>query len=303
MKLAMKTLPILQPGDHVDIIAPASRCDNKRIAAIKNALSDWQLNFKLDDAMFGDDLLCAHNDDVRARYLTNALKRPDTKAIFCVRGGYGSMRLIDELAKLKPQAYPKIIVGMSDITAINLYLENHWQWPVIHSALAPDIFSDESMHALKSVLFGEVKEVEFAATPLNEIAKNQKTIVGTITGGNLCLVQTSIGTTWQMNPTNKIIFLEEIGERGYRVDRMLEHLRQAGLFKGAKGIVFGDFIDGNEPDGTSLVQRVLERFAAHSDIPVVQIKGVGHGHVNMPLPLGSKATLFLGAKSQLICER
>jgi muramoyltetrapeptide carboxypeptidase len=135
--------------------------------------------------------------------------------------------------------------------------------------------------------------------PLNALAEQSQTLEASITGGNLCLVQTSLGTNWQVDARKKILFLEEVGERGYRIDRMLEQLQQATIFKGTLAIVFGDFLAGNEPDGSSLIIPVLKRFAQRIEIPVIQIKGIGHGPINYPLPLGTKATLQLGPTIQL----
>lgn len=151
------------------------------------------------------------------------------------------------------------------------------------------------------MLFGEQDQIVLDGSSLNALANQPHRLDACVTGGNLCLVQASIGTSWQLKGAQKIIFLEEVNERGYRVDRMLEHLRQAGIFDNAQAIVFGDFLDGNEPDGSSLVQPVLERFAQQIKIPVIQIAGIGHGYINQPLWLGSSATLQLGPKSmQLI---
>lgn len=115
-------------------------------------------------------------------------------------------------------------------------------------------------------------------------------------------MQTSIGTFWQIDGENKIIFIEEIGERGYRIDRMLEHLHQACIFKDVSAILLGDFIGGTEPNGSSLIKPVLERFAQSCEIPVVKVEGIGHGNINFPIPLGTKAKLTLGNKINLICS-
>ncbi len=295
----MQNLPTLKPGDSVEIIAPASRCSDKDLTNLKGLLESWQLNCIIADNIFGSDLLCANTDEARFKSLKNALKNTKTKAIICARGGYGSMRLIPELAKITPPVSPKLFVGMSDITALNLYLQQQWQWPTLHGALSIDKFSPASIAAVKSILFGEVPHVEFSGSPLNAFAEKNHAIEASVTGGNLCLVQTSIGTAWQMNADNKIILLEEIGERGYRVDRMLEHLHQANIFKDASAIVFGDLLEGKESDGSSLIEPVLKRFAQTCKIPVVKINGVGHGHVNFPVPLGTKAKLQLGKQIKL----
>lgn len=299
----MKKLPILKAGDNVELIAPASRCSEQLLSDIKALLTSWQLNCIVADDIFGDDLLCANSDAKRFQALKRALLNPDTQAVICARGGYGSMRLIPELEKITPPASPKLFMGMSDITALNIFLEQKWHWPTIHGALALDKFTPEAINEMQSILFAEKQQMTYVAKPLNDAAKKHHTVQAVITGGNLCLVQTSIGTTWQLSGRDKIIFLEEISERGYRIDRMLQHLQQARILKDAVAIVFGDFIEGNEPDGTSLVQQVLERFALTCDIPVVQIKGVGHARENLPLPLGTPATLELGNQAKLTCSR
>lgn len=299
----MQRLPVLKPGDSVEIIAPASRCTNEVLSDLKDLLESWQLNCIMDQAIFGNDLLCANTDEIRFKLLKKALLNSATKAVICVRGGYGSMRLLPQLSQITPVNPPKLFVGMSDITAIHLFLEQQWQWPTIHGALARDKFSPESIRSLKSILFGEAGHIGLSGLPLNELAACDKVIEARLTGGNLTLVQTSIGTIWQLEGQNKIIFLEEIGERGYRVDRMLEHLSQATIFKGAAAILFGDFLTGNEPNGSSLVKPVLERFAKNSPIPVAQIEGVGHGYTNFPLLLGALAKLQLGERVKLTCFR
>ena len=173
----------------------------------------------------------------------------------------------------------------------------------MHGALAVDKFSAESIAAVKSMLFGETEEISFHGRPLNKLAEKEQHLQATITGGNLTLVQTSLGTDWQIDARNKIIFLEEIGERGYKLDRMLAQLTQAHIFDTAVAIIFGDCLEGKEPKGSSLVQPVLERFAQDCPLPVLQIAGIGHGPTNFPLPLGTEAHLYLGKINRLLCSR
>ncbi|MBI2785002.1 MAG: LD-carboxypeptidase [Legionella longbeachae] len=300
----MKKLPTLHSGDSVEIIAPASRCADSQLYLLKELLVSWGLNCIVKENIFGKDLLCANTDEIRFELLKAALENPETKAVICARGGYGSMRLIPKLMNVQPPETAKIFVGMSDTTCLQLYLQQLWGWPIIHGAAAPDRFSMESIASLKALLFGDVKQIEFAKLiPLNKSAHENGIIKSSVTGGNLAIIQAGIGTFWQMDAENKIILLEEVGERGYRVDRMLEHLRQANLFKNATAILLGDFLAGNEPDGSSLIEPVLERFAKSTDVPVLRIAGIGHGAVNFPIPCGTEAHLQLGDNAQLICFR
>jgi muramoyltetrapeptide carboxypeptidase len=296
----MKHPASLQPGDTVEIIAPASRCSDEELTDLKNLLISWQLHCIVAEDMFGQDVFCANSDSMRLQHLTRALNRSDTKAIICARGGYGSLRLIPDLMKISPPPTVKWFVGMSDITALQLFLQQHWHWPVIHGAASPTRFSPESIAQLQSILFRTTKKTIFdELVPLNAAAEKKHCITGSVTGGNLCLVQTSLGTPWQIDGRDKILFLEETNERGYRVDRMLEHVRQAHVFNQVKAILFGDFLGGQEPNGTSLVDTALARFAEHSMLPVLRIAGIGHGYINFPLPLGMPAELTCGGKGRL----
>ncbi|KTD25470.1 LD-carboxypeptidase [Legionella lansingensis] len=298
----MRKLPILQSGDTVEIIAPASRCSDQQLTNLRELLCSWGLNCIVDSTIFGEDLLCANHDKARFASFKRALYNPEVKAIICARGGYGSMRLIPELSKMQPPLEPKLFVGMSDITALQLFLQQKWQWPSLHGALAADKFSPESIAAVKAILFGDIEKVVFQGLALNSQAERNDAIDATVIGGNLTLVQASIGTQWQLQGEGRIILLEEVGERAYRIDRMLEHLRQAGVFNGVLAIVFGDFLGGEESDGSSLIEPVLRRFAQSVNLPVVKIDGIGHGYVNFPIPLGTEATIHCGQAVELFCS-
>lgn len=285
------TISPLVPGDQVEIIAPASSCSEMRLNKLVTLLESYQLKCHVDENIFGEDLLCANTDVYRFKALERCLFSSDIKAIICARGGYGSMHLLPYLADLPRPPQWKWFVGMSDITALHLHFNQKWHWPVIHGTMSCDVASLESIQAVKSILFGEVAQVIFQAQGNNKAAQQTHLIKAPIVGGNLCLVQASLGTPWQINTKNKIIFLEEVSERGYRIDRMLEQLKQAGIFKDAAAVVLGDFLNGDEKEGGSYVEPVLSRFAAESMIPVVRIQGAGHGYVNTPFCLGVTATI------------
>ena len=116
----------------------------------------------------------------------------------------------------------------------------------------------------------------------------------------MTIVQTSMATPWQIHAENKLLFLEEVGERAYRVDRMLAHLRQAQALDSIAALIFGDFLGGLEPNGRNLIPEVLTRFAQECPFPVIQIAGAGHGFLNTPLVLGAPARLTLGTHIQLV---
>jgi muramoyltetrapeptide carboxypeptidase len=293
----------LKAGDAVELIAPAGRLSAVKLAKIVESLISWGLRVNLAEDIFGDDVLCAHSDEMRLKHLTSALFNPETKAVLCVRGGYGAGRLMPELLKLPPPSQAKLFFGMSDITALHIFLQQQWGWATVHGSMAVATLAPDSIAALKAMLLGEITHLELTAIePFNKAAEQSLLINSTLVGGNLSLIQTSVGTAWQLNAHNKIILLEEINERAYKVDRMLEHLYQANIFAGAKAVIFGDFIGGEEPDGTSLIKPVLQRFAAKLPIPVLQITGIGHGSINYPVPFGTAVKLQLGDRPLLDCR-
>ncbi len=299
--MEVKYWQALKPGDVVDVIAPAGRVTQEKLTQLIELLMGWGLRVNVAGDIFGDDLLCANSDEARFEHLRKALWNAESKAVICARGGYGVTRLMPMLFKLPAPPQVKMVLGMSDITALQIFLQQQWGWASLHGSAAVWHLTEASLAAVKQVIMGDVKQVVFdAVEPLNQLAKQAVLISSVMTGGNLCLVQTGLGTAWQIDAHDKILLLEETNERGYKVDRMLEHLTQAGVFAQAQAIVLGDFIGGEEPDGSSLIQPVLQRFAENMTIPVVQIKGIGHGKVNYPIPLGVHAKLQLGADRKLI---
>lgn len=288
----MKYFKKLKAGDTVEIIAPASRCKEEHLQALKQLLESWKLQVRIAPDIFGDDVLCAHDDVQRLEHLVQALNNPQNQAVICARGGYGSMRLIPQLATVKPPEQHKWFMGLSDITALHLFFNQNWHWPTLHAHLSGHIIDDDSIEQVRQLLFGEIDAVVLKGLmPLNVRAEQMQSLQGPVIGGNLTLIQTSTGTNWQLQAADKILILEEVGERGYRVDRMLEHLSQADVLSGVKAVVFGDFTESFEPDGQSLIEPVLTRFAQAASFPVFRLDGVGHGAVNRPVPFGTSATL------------
>lgn len=290
----MQKLPKLQINDHVEIIAPASRCTAAQLRALQTLLTSWGLHCITAENLFGDDFLCAQKDEVKFHLFKEALARESNKALICARGGYGSMRLLPYLSTIKPPLTARLLIGMSDITALHLFVYQHWGWPSLYCTLNVEKFSASAIDVIKAAIFGEIKHLHLCGTPLNQLAAKHATISSIVIGGNLSLIQTSIGTNWQMDARGKIVLLEDINERGYKIDRMLQHLHQANLLQGAVAILLGDFLGGAEADGSSLINPVLQRFAQACSIPVFQVANIGHGIDSLPVPLGVKVSLQLG---------
>jgi muramoyltetrapeptide carboxypeptidase len=295
--------PLLVPGDVVDVVAPGFRCTQEQLDGGIAFLKRQGLVPRVPADLFGDDVLCANTDTHRYAQLRKALYARDSRAVWCVRGGYGAIRFIERLQALKPPRKPKLLIGYSDATTLHQLLNLFWGWPSLHGPLldrlgAADVREDERRE-LAAVLFAGQPQTTFAQlVPLNAAARRRQVIVSKLTGGNLTVLQSTLGTALQKRPS-AILLLEDLGERGYRIDRILEQLRQAGVLRNLKAIVLGTFLGGAERDGTNLGPAVLERFARSLKIPVLAGIDAGHGSYQRPVFLHTRAELQCGPDAQL----
>lgn len=299
--------------DHpIRLIAPASGTDPIKIEQIR---SFNHLNIQVPDNLMEENIAYHSNsDEVRYQQLKEALLDKSKKTvIWTLRGGYGTARLIDKLEKLPMPKQEKIFVGHSDITALHLFLTQRWNWKTIHGSGLAELVNPgkdpQNLQKIADIIAKKVKVAKLTGLkPINAAAqklipvskqgakqgsklkpvKTQK-ISGRLTGGNLSIIQTSLGTPWQIKTAGKIVFLEDTGEKGYRIDRTFNHLRQAGLFKKAKAIILGDFTSPQDEH----VETAIKRFAAELNIPVFKTEQFGHGKVNYPLLYQAKSEIVL----------
>jgi muramoyltetrapeptide carboxypeptidase len=295
--------PLLAPGDVIDVVAPGFRCTPEQLAAGIEFLKRRGLVPRVPANLFGEDLLCANTDAQRFAQLRKALYARDSRAIWCVRGGYGAIRIIERLQALRPPRRAKLLIGYSDATTLHQLLNLFWGWPSLHGPLLDRLGSaaipDEERVELDGVLFGGAPLTKFAKlVPLNAAARRRQRIVSRLTGGNLTVLQSTLGTALQRRPA-AILVLEDIAERGYRIDRILEQLRQAGVLRNLKAIVLGTFLGGAEADGSNLGPAVLERFARTLAIPVLAGMDTGHGPYQRPVFLHTRAELQCGTDAHL----
>lgn len=313
----------LRVGDTVDIVAPGFCPTDDEVEAGVQFLESWGLVPRLPHDLFGADTISSNTDEKRLKHLSHALLAKDSSAIWCLRGGYGAIRLVPGLLKLKKPKQPKVVLGLSDVTTIQLFLEMKWKWPSLQAPLLDRLGRlvnadlvregkprpvEAQVDELKRVVFGDSSTVVFeglhrlgSTTGVFKKEKSTK-ISGLMSGGNLVTYASAIGTAIHPSGDGRILYFEDIGERGYRVDRLLEQLVQTGVVsKKTKAIVFGDFSGGLETDGTSKVPDVLERFAATwakaNGVAVYTGITSGHGLNQRVVPLGTKATLDLNSGS------
>jgi muramoyltetrapeptide carboxypeptidase len=224
------------------------------------------------------------SDEVRTKNLIAALNS-DAEIIWCVGGGYGSAKLIPELMKISIPQKQKIFIGFSDITALHLFFSQNWGWNTIHGSMIGSFsspkFNSNNIFKIIEIINGAKPEL-LKLTPLNQ--HSASSIKGKLTGGNLSVIQTSIGTEFEIETAGKIVILEDINEAGYKIDRMLLHLKQSKVLENAAAIIFGDFTftEENSEQEIENINQALRSFADSISTPVFKAEGIGHGYDNHP---------------------
>ncbi len=281
----------------IDLVAPSSS-SGLIFEEVKKATKYYiDNNFKInlpDDLIDPSLIYHAHNDEYRSKHFEKVAFNDSSSIIWCVRGGYGAAKVIEHLQKLPIPKHKKTLIGFSDITALHLFASQKWGWRCIHGAgfyrSRNDAESQQNIDLVIDLLKGHSKtlilpELKLIANPPSAA------IEAVATGGNLSLIQTSIGTSWQLEAKGKILLLEDCNERGYKVDRMLFHLYQAGLLKEVKAIIYGDIVGGDEKDGQNHVQYALKEIAKIIKIPLFQTQYFGHGIHNHPFLIDGRGVI------------
>ena len=298
-------MPKLEPNDIIDVVAPSGGVTSQDLSTIEEYIAKLGYKARIPDNLCSDKCsYLANDDETRHQLLIQALTCQKSKAVWCVRGGYGAARIAPKLANMTPPCTPKWLIGFSDNTALHIILNQFWNWPSIHASVLLQHIQDKIDSQSKSRVFDILKNNTSTLTfdklaPLNEASsKADHTIDSQIVGGNMTLIQTSIGTNWQLTPTSSILFLEEINEEHYRIDRILTQLTQINLFNGVDAVIIGDIIYNTEH--LSQCDAVLN-WANSINVPVLHCPNIGHGTTNMPIIFNSPATLNLGNHPTLTC--
>ena len=287
--------PYLQPGDEVVILSPASFPPTENWKQGVEVLENWGLRVRMAPNYLSRHFGLGGTDAERLSDLQQMLDDPSIKAIFPIRGGYGSSRLLDSLDFSGFKANPKWIVGFSDITAL-LCEVDRLGFASIHGPMPHNFCQkggEAALQNLHSLLFEGSTSVSAPSHPLNRLGEASAEIIG----GNLSLLCHLIGSPTFASTSGKILFLEEIGERLYHVDRMLLQLKRAGFFQNLSGLIVGGFTDCNEASLT-IGKTAFELVAEHTSgtsYPVAFDFPAGHIPNNQPLVFGVKTKLLVNA--------
>lgn len=284
----------LQPGDFVDIVAPASASTAEELAGAIRYISSLGLTPRVPkDLLKHKSSFFAAPEKIAFEHLRSALVSKERNAVWCLRGGYGSARLLPYLEKMKTPKKMKLFIGLSDISVLlNFFVEN-WGWIPVHGPILARMGRGKNPKAektaMKNLIFlGEGGRKFNRLRPLNQPARQKRSLTGSVIGGNLAMLTSTLGSPWELNAKGKIVFIEDIDERGYKVDRLLLSLEQAGVFHKAKGVVIGDFIGGLEPNGSNRVKEAIHHFSERMSLPVFGGLRSGHGTLQLPILFGFK---------------
>ncbi|WP_375433925.1 LD-carboxypeptidase [uncultured Hymenobacter sp.] len=281
----------LRSGDQVAIVCPARKASHEELAAAVAVLESWGLRVVLGESTNVEHHQFGGDDEVRRRDMQQQLDNPEIRAILSARGGYGTTRIIDSLDFSRFSQHPKWVAGFSDITALNCHLLalGHQS---IHGVM-PFLFrqpgGEESLESLRRALFGEPIAYTIALHHLNRFGN----ATGELIGGNLSLLQTLTGTASDVSTAGRILFLEDIDEYLYSIDRMMVHLDRTGKLRHLAGLLVGHFTDPQDntvPYGQT-PNEIIQHYANKYAFPVAHNFPVGHEPQNMALICGRAARM------------
>ena len=281
----------LQKGDTIAVAAPASPFDRLEFEKGVQAVENMGFKAKFRDDIFSTQDYLAGPDSRRISELNRHLTDPDVKALFFARGGYGTMRILPQLDLKKIERTTKIVMGYSDMTPLLAYLHQQLHWVVFHGPVVAKAMGDSFRERGKNSLFRALTDPE----PLGEIRTpdmvylKQGRARGVIVGGCLSMVIATLKTPYEWETDNKILFLEDVNEKPYAIDRMLTQLKLAGKLDKVRGLICGPFRNsGGQGDE---VKQVMSDVMKDYDIPIVFGFPSGHMDDMMTIPLGVEVEL------------
>lgn len=297
--------PYLKQGDTVAIVTPAGFLkDSTAVEKGMALMRSWGLKVVIGEHIYDKHNRFAGKDADRASDLQWAMDTPSIKAIWCARGGYGTVRVLDYLDYSNFMKQPKWIIGYSDITVLHNVMHTKGI-ETVHGIMASSDSSFEKSHVVSSLykaLFGKKISYKIPATVQNR----KGSASGQLVGGNLSLVASLLGTPFDLNTKNKIIFLEDIGEYLYRLDRMLMSLKLNGYFNHCNGLIIGGFnnIPKNEPGFGMSIEEIVNDIVGEADFPILFNFPSGHFPENLTLPLGRMVSMKVGKRrSKIVFEK
>ena len=281
--------PYLQKGDTIGLVCPAGYMPFEKVKTCVQVLQEWGYNVKVGNTVGGGSMTYfSGTDEERLRDFQQMLDDQEVNAILCARGGYGTGRIIDQIDFKKFAKQPKWIVGYSDITVLHSHLFSNYYIASLHAPMAgafnEEGFKNEYVLSLKNALEG--KKIKYQV-PVHEQNRRGEA-VGELVGGNLALLAHMVGTDSDLKTKGKILFLEDVGEQLYNLDRMLIQLKRSGKLSKLAGLIFGGFTETKDTDRPfgKTIYEILGELVAEYDYPVCYDFPVSHTNRNYALKIG-----------------
>jgi muramoyltetrapeptide carboxypeptidase len=296
------TPPYLQKDDKVGIIAPA-RCINfEEVHPSIRVFQKWGLEVVLGTNIFRKCNQFAGKDDLRLADLQQMLDDDSIRAVICARGGYGTVRIIDRIDWTAFKRNPKWIVGYSDATVLHSHIHRHLGIETLHAIMPVNITGDDvtsdALETLKNALFGKIRSYSYPATALSRPGEAE----GFLAGGNLSILYSLMGSASEIDTAGRILFLEDVDEYLYHIDRMMMNLQRAGKLKSLAGLIVGgmDRMNDNTVPYGKTANEIIAEAVADYKYPVCFDFPSGHGENNLALILGRKVKLKIENEVELV---
>ncbi|MGV3461540.1 MAG: S66 peptidase family protein [Flavobacterium sp.] len=291
---SVKIPPYLKKGDTVGILATARKVDIAPLQPAINLLKGWGLNVVIGKTVGLSDNQLAGPDWQRATDLQQMLDNPSVKAIWTAKGGYGTAKIVDRVDFTKFRQRPKWLIGFSDVTVLHSHI-NNFDITTLHSIACISVSgaTPEAIESFRKALFGEKLSYIMPAHAFNKTGK----VTGELVGGNLSVLYSIIGSPSEADYKNKIIFIEDLDEYLYHIDRMMTNLDRNGYFKNVKGMLIGGMTkmrDNDIPwghDALEIIQEITKKY----HIPICFNFPAGHIKDNRALIMGKTVTLDVTA--------
>ncbi len=289
--------PSLKPGNKIGIITPSGKLKEGALVKAQELFTGWGLNVVTGQHVYSVFNQFGGSDRERTSDLQHMLDDIDIRAIICSRGGYGTVRIIDHIDFSRFLAYPKWIVGYSDITVIHSHINANFSIETLHAPMAADLVKkpavwEKSMELIKEALFGTIPAYYLPNHSLSRKGKAE----GIITGGNLSVLHSLLGSESEIDTTGRILFLEDVGEYLYHIDRMMMSLRRSGILENIAALVVGGMTgmkDNKVPFGKTAEEIIAEAVEDY-DYPLFFGFPAGHQPENNPLVMGRNVTVSVG---------
>jgi muramoyltetrapeptide carboxypeptidase len=283
----------LKPGDKIGIVAPSRKVTSDDLEEAVNLLNQWGYEVVLGDNIYDVHHQFAGHDDIRAGDFEQMISNPEIKAILCARGGYGTVRLLEKLNTDIIKSNPKWVIGYSDITVLHSYFNKIIGCETIHGSMPINCLKETTENGtwkkLQQLLTGHLPVYSIPAHPLNKTGQSD----GMLVGGNLSVLFSLRGTFCDIETDNRILFIEDLDEYLYHIDRMMMNLRISGKLKKLKGLIVGsmsDMKDNTVPFGKNAYEIIADAVSDY-DFPVLFDFPAGHCEPNLPVILGRKINL------------